>query len=33
MLRAIGEVHHADELVVIDEREADERAGREVLVA
>ena len=32
-LRAIREVHDAHELVVIDERKADERPGREVLIA
>ena len=31
-LRAIREVHDTNELVVIDQREADERAGREVLI-
>src|SRR5690348_4194319 len=30
---AIGEVYHANEILVIDERKADERSSREVLVA
>src|ERR1019366_4695521 len=33
MLRAVRDVHHADQLVVQHERKTDERAGREILVA